>query len=231
MSPPNVKSFYQEVHLCTRAIPLLYASLFLASCTAPSALKLNPAIPFEDRVKEICSDMESTMRSLDSKDRLNNAPYNFLEECKPFGNKLLTGGVQECISYGISKSEQQNNAESACNLLASSANKLAFNFPGGHNLPFNPTCAAMQEFLNTQKWDKSTKLSDFEGKEFNNFASVYYCSNGYVTETSPLGTLICSAFITYEPIITDGNEGKYKYTWGYGEFANRSSQGDNCRWK
>jgi hypothetical protein len=99
-----------------------------------------------------------------------------------------------------------------------------------NKLPFKPTCAAMQQYYNTLKWEgaSSVRFQGFEGMKFNKIIDIAYCNGGYITEISPMGTLIC-----YGNMMQAWNlSGTItKSSWGHGDYRSRSSKSDDCRYK
>ena len=100
-------------------------------------------------------------------------------------------------------------------------------------LPFHENCASMQSYFNSARWGNSTYFSGYENQEpliFGIFdgtkhdlslgISKIICKNGYVKETSPMGTRVCEASISYEP------QKKQKMSWNQLMLL-----GHTCRWR
>lgn len=106
-------------------------------------------------------------------------------------------------------------------------------------LPFRQNCASMQHWMNTRSWNTPTKFSGMENSVFNfyGYESVAYgkripmpqidstACDGYVTETSPLGTRVCKANIIWDTGYT-GNAGRIRNPSGSWNPYN-----SGCRWK
>ena len=76
-------------------------------------------------------------------------------------------------------------------------------------LPFKKNCASMQAFLNAQtNWDNNTrpKFEGFEKAELVSVENYTRCPGGYITTKTPMGTTVCTGYMTY---YTDGS-----FSWG-----------------
>jgi hypothetical protein len=76
-------------------------------------------------------------------------------------------------------------------------------------LPFKKNCAALQAFLNAQtNWGSSPrpKFEGFEKQEIMIREDWARCPGGYITTTTPMGTKVCTGYITY---FLDGS-----FSWG-----------------
>lgn len=84
--------------------------------------------------------------------------------------------------------------------------------------PFNKNCASLQAYMNSKRWNVPTKFSGFENYGYGAFwddenKQFAMCDDGYITETSPMGTKICKGFISYNG--------------GYSRWEGKGG----CRWK
>jgi hypothetical protein len=101
-------------------------------------------------------------------------------------------------------------------------------------------CADMQNYFNSLSWEFSdTVFSGFEdrpkrdiqGWPSHSYITREICSEGYRTERSPLGTLVCYGSIQRES--KDYSNGEYlnnKFFWRTGR-AGDSSRSNNCRYR
>lgn len=92
-------------------------------------------------------------------------------------------------------------------------------------LPFRNNCASMQSYANSLKWSTSTKFMGFENVQPDiNMNDWMICSNGFVQETSPMGTRICRAVMSYSTILRVGAGAGFHWSALNGKSS-------SCRWK
>jgi hypothetical protein len=209
---PKKKYLYEKI---------LYANLF--AFLAFNSFGNQGIYAQDNRAVRVCNKFQDDMvRMFESAGkRWSWSREEVLAGCIPQVNALLRSGVQACISTAISGGETPNSARTVCNMYASISESLGIAYSGGLNLPFQSNCAAMQKYLNTQKWDKATRFQGFENSKFSKLFGNYVCLGGYITETSPMGTRVCIGAIQY-----GGPEGyEPKATW----VATNGER--NCRWK
>jgi hypothetical protein len=103
-------------------------------------------------------------------------------------------------------------------------------------LPFEPNCASVQAYFNSIPWNTPTEFKGFESSEYIeyisrktgsptdivNTPSWALCSNGYIIESSPMGTRVCKGNIEYQYHINSSKPSQRYWK------ANSSS---DCRWK
>jgi hypothetical protein len=102
-----------------------------------------------------------------------------------------------------------------------------------YDVPYN-SCATMQAYFNSLNWDNKVSFRGFENRVFDsktNYrgATSNICSGGYITDTSPLGRLLCYGYIYQIPVERDGRL-KPSYYWSHG-YNSDSTKGDHCRWQ
>lgn len=64
-------------------------------------------------------------------------------------------------------------------------------------LPFQENCASMQAYANALRFSNPTQFSGFENASYIPYGLIM-CKTGYVKETSPMGTRVCSAQLQYD---------------------------------
>lgn len=73
-------------------------------------------------------------------------------------------------------------------------------------LPFRESCASMQAYFNALNWNPPAKFSGFENGQFYSWDSsgeaFQNCLNGYITESSPMGTKVCKGKLHYQSATT-----------------------------
>jgi len=103
-------------------------------------------------------------------------------------------------------------------------------------LPFEQTCSSLQAYFNSIPWNTPTEFKGFESSEYIeyisrktgsptdivNTPSWALCSNGYIIESSPMGTRVCKGNIEYQYHINSSKPSQRYWK------ANSSS---DCRWK
>jgi hypothetical protein len=115
---------------------------------------------------------------------------------------------------------QQRNTNSLSPSLATGGIKFA-------------NCAAMQAHFNSLQWDVDrTIFSGFEKREKQNidgwgdrYVTDERCFQGYRTEISPMGTLICAGYIERSGEWKKEASSKYKFY-----YVNQTRR-DSCRYK
>ncbi len=102
----------------------------------------------------------------------------------------------------------------------------------------------MQQYFNNRKWRKETRFTNFAtGKDNKLLTKVDFmismaCYDGYITETSPLGTRVCRGYISYIHILDRkdlGNgmtwTGKGTVDMDWKHINDKVTGKEDCRWK
>lgn len=91
-------------------------------------------------------------------------------------------------------------------------------------LPFYQNCASMQSYLNSKPWKTPTRLSGMENSQIFDANSIFHSGRpprwhcqGYITESSPMGTKVCKGDIFYDA-------GNRQYYW-------QAESNASCRWR
>lgn len=88
-----------------------------------------------------------------------------------------------------------------------------------HAFPFAENCSSMEKYYNTRSWSTKTSFSGFSSARWYSTDTYATCEGGYVTETSPMGTRVCYAMLSYM-------EQAGGAMWHSAEPAK-----EHCRWK
>lgn len=108
---------------------------------------------------------------------------------------------------------------------------LIGNLPNSNELkfPFKENCVSVQKYFNNRKWNKTTKFQGFDKQETVLYKTKdhisIFCPFGYVTESSPLGTRVCFAFINFYIY----RNSLPKVDWI--PYKDKITGKEDCRWK
>jgi hypothetical protein len=110
-------------------------------------------------------------------------------------------------------------------------NNLSLSLVGTGGIKF-ANCAEMQAHFNSLQWEVDrTIFSGFEKREkktIDAFITSETCFQGYKTEISPMGTLICAGYIERRGILWKGEASiTNRYNFHYAKQTRR----DSCRYK
>ena len=104
---------------------------------------------------------------------------------------------------------------------------VVFSPEKAHALPFRYDCASMQEYANSIKWTNPTRFSGFQNLSIQQQSDISSCMGGYAKETSPMGTRVCTAVLSYNAGGGVYSSSGYKRGMTWVPYQANSS---NCRW-
>lgn len=103
-------------------------------------------------------------------------------------------------------------------------------------LPFHRNCASMQSYLNSKPWKTPTRLSGMENSQmlqsrWANGEEMISC-DGYITESSPMGTKVCQGKVVYaDPKGMTNSMMVLLYGSANPTYAWSATSNASCRWR